>query len=68
MHPTALNVVTTANPSGIWDMLIESHFRVMEADRYCMKEPLHLKAFLGSGKRVLSKNQWMSIPIKRWAC
>ena len=23
---TALNVVTTANPSGIWDMLIESHF------------------------------------------
>lgn len=29
---TVLNVVTIANPSGIWDMLIESHFRVMEAD------------------------------------
>ena len=29
---TVLNVVTIANPSGIWDMLIESNYRVTEAD------------------------------------
>lgn len=29
---TALNVVTIANSSGIWDILIESNYRVTEAD------------------------------------
>ena len=29
---TVLNVATITNPSGIWEMLIESPFRVMEAD------------------------------------
>ena len=29
---TVLNVATITNPSGSWEMLIESHFRVMEAD------------------------------------
>lgn len=29
---TSLNVVTIAKPSGIWDMLIESNYRVIEAE------------------------------------
>lgn len=29
---TTLNVVTIANPSGIWDTLIESNYRVTKAD------------------------------------